>query len=57
MWLYELGTLGVRQVRAQHHAPAVRGVHTQNAPWIVQTAGQEALHVDVVEARVQVRWY
>jgi hypothetical protein len=32
-------------------------VHTQNTPRVVQAAGQEALHVDIVEARVQIRWY
>lgn len=57
LWLDERGTLGVGQVRAQHDAPAVHGVHTQNTPRVVQAAGQEALHVDIVEARVQIRWY
>jgi hypothetical protein len=55
--LNELGTLGMRQVRAQHDLPAVRCVHAQYTLRLVQAAGQETLHVYIVEARVQVQCY
>jgi hypothetical protein len=44
-------------MRAQHDVPAVHGVHAQHTPWLVQAAGQKALHVDIVETRVLGRWY
>jgi hypothetical protein len=31
-------------------------VHAQHTPRLVQAAGQETLHLDIVEARVQIRW-
>jgi hypothetical protein len=57
VWLDDLGPLGVRQVRAQHDLPAVRCVHAQYTLRLVQAAGQETLHVYIVEARVQVQCY
>jgi hypothetical protein len=35
----------------------VRCVHAQYTLRLVQAAGQETLHVYIVEARVQVQWY